>query len=157
VIVQRAIPEAARILIAALLLGVAFAASTGRGPFESKRPSPASAPGILPPEMISADDAQASFERATAVFIDARHAFDFKLGHIKGARNIPLAEIDGRSADIAGLPHTVPLIVYCDGASCNSSIELAARLYEAGFSRVRIFHGGWQEWTARHLPTEVTP
>ncbi len=106
------------------------------------------------PKMIHLPEAQQLRNSGVALFIDSRHEFDYKLGHIAGAINIPLKDFDARVGELGGYPKDKPIVVYCDGAECNSSIEFAAKLFGSGFSNVRIFFGGWREWTAGNLPTE---
>ncbi len=95
------------------------------------------------------------FDTGEAVFVDSRHPFDFRMGHIRSAINIPLNELSTKQRAIASLPRDKTIVVYCDGSECNSSIELAAKLYEQGLGGVKIFFGGWQEWTAKKFPTET--
>jgi rhodanese-related sulfurtransferase len=106
--------------------------------------------------MIHLPEVKALFDSGTALFIDARHTFEFARGHIRGAVNLPLNEFESRSGMVDSLPRNKILITYCDGVECNSSIGLAARLRDAGFSGVRIFFAGWSEWQAQNLPTEAT-
>jgi len=49
--------------------------------------------------------------------------------------------------------HTI--VTYCDGRECDLSVDLANYLFfERKFPRVLIFHGGWQEWLTKGLPTQ---
>ena len=97
------------------------------------------------------------YQTGSALFVDARHDFDYKLGHIKGALNVPLKEYDGTKSLLASVPKDRLIIAYCDGAECNSSIELSAKLMNDGFKNVRIFFGGWHDWLSARLPTEKSP
>lgn len=146
------------ILLAATALGFVYTAATEKGIFAASSNATVHAVSTGPnaPLMISSEEAQKFFEESSALFIDARHEFDFKLGHIKGAINIPLKDFDARKETLASLPKDKPVVAYCDGAECNSSIELAAKLHALGFTNVKIFFGGWREWEAHHLPTETT-
>jgi rhodanese-related sulfurtransferase len=153
---QQGMREAAWILLAATVLGFSYTASFKKGFFRAaadeqvtlhNRPSP-----NLP--IIDLAFARGLFESGAALFVDGRHEFDYQLGHIKGAINIPLKEFERRKSLLASLPKDRTIVTYCDGAECNSSIELAARLYAEGFTDVRIFFGGWNEWNAQRLPTE---
>lgn len=149
--------EALCIFLAASVLGFAFTYITQRGhfaPSASILPLPASA-GEIPPMMINIQEAQELFGSGHGLFIDTRNEFDFKLGHIKGAINIPLKDFDEKRDVLAKLPRDRSLITYCDGAECNSSIELASKLHLAGFSGVKIFFEGWNTWKANELPTET--
>ncbi len=152
--------EAARqsfvILCAAFLLGMSCTFLTGKGFFGKSVQDVKHTASGAPPSSINLSEAKILFEKNGAVFVDARHYFDFRRGHIKAAINLPLADFDNREQTIASLPQDKAIIVYCDAAECNSSIELAAKLYEHGIGGVRIFFGGWQDWSGNHLPTETS-
>ena len=124
---------------------------TEKGIFAEEVPSARPQP-VLP--LIHLDEATVLFHSGEALFIDARHAFDYRLGHIKGAINIPLAEYDRMKEAIDAIPKEKTIVVYCDGAECNSSIRFAVKLSEEGFGNVKIFFGGWREWDGKSLPTE---
>lgn len=153
---RTALREALAIAAIAAVLGFASTAIRDTGVFgasvsvEARQPRPDS------PTMIHLPEARDLFETGGALFIDARHAFDFARGHIRGAVNLPLGEFDSRTSLLDSLPRNKVLITYCDGIECNSSIGLASKLRDAGFSGVRIFFGGWNEWQAQNLPTEAT-
>jgi rhodanese-related sulfurtransferase len=89
-----------------------------------------------------------------ALFIDARDGYDFGIGHIKGAVSLPLRQFNKNHPLLADLPKDRLLVIYCDGAECNSSAELAKMLYESGYSNVKVFFGGWNEWLAHKQPTD---
>jgi rhodanese-related sulfurtransferase len=155
---RQALREAGILLVIATALGIVYTASTQKGMF-ANAPSlpPLKTDGVSAPVMISRDQAQAYFEAGKAVFIDARHEFDYNLGHIKGAINIPLRMFEKKRSVLDSISKAQVLIAYCDGAECNSSIELSVILAKAGYSDVKIFFGGWSEWTASNLPIDKTP
>jgi rhodanese-related sulfurtransferase len=152
-----AVREASFILVAAVFLGFAYTAVAQKGLFARYvvlSGSPGS--GIpVPPEIISVEEAREFFASGRAVFIDTRDEFTYRHGRIKGAINIPLEELAVRLDSLKGLSSEKILIPYCDGTNCHSSIEFANRLFAAGISRVKIFFGGWEEWTAGQLPVET--
>ncbi|HEY6953098.1 MAG TPA: rhodanese-like domain-containing protein [Bacteroidota bacterium] len=156
--IRQAARESAFILCAAVLLGFTFSLFAGKGVFAPSGSFSAGATSrtASPPSPINVAEAKMLFESNTALFVDARHDFDFRRGHIKSAISLPLNEFDARQSTIAALPKDKVIIVYCDGAECNSSIELAAKLYDRGFSGVRFFPGGWEDWTSNNLPTEAS-
>jgi rhodanese-related sulfurtransferase len=155
----QALREAGILLVIATALGVVYTAASQKGMFAHTAPPlpPLSASDLSAPVMISRDQAQAYFEAGKAVFIDARHEFDYNLGHIRGAINIPLRMFEKKKSVLDSIPKTRILVAYCDGAECNSSIELSVNLAKAGYSDVKIFFGGWREWTASNLPIDKTP
>jgi rhodanese-related sulfurtransferase len=146
------------LLLVATALGFIYTAATEKGIFA---PAPAALPtlpaGITAPAMITREQAQAYFESGVALFIDARHEFDYKNGHIKGAMNIPLRMYEKKKDLLESVPRSRLVVVYCDGADCNSSIELSATLAKEGYTDVKIFFGGWRDWTSANLPVEKTP
>jgi len=152
---HRALREAMVIAACAVVLGFTSTAIRNKGVF-----APATALSSVPqgkrpdtPTMIHLPEARNLFESGEGLFIDARHAFEFDRGHIRGAVSLPLNEFDKRAGFVDSLPRNKTLITYCDGVECNSSIGLASRLRDAGFPGVRIFFGGWNEWQAQNLPT----
>jgi rhodanese-related sulfurtransferase len=146
---RQSIHEALLLIIAATVLGFAYTFVTKQGFFSEKKPTFSAAAANL--EMISLEKAKELYESQGALFVDARHDFEYKMGHIHGAINIALKEIDIYRILLESIPKEKILIVYCDGAECNSSIELALKLMELKFINVKVFFGGWQEWKANNL------
>jgi len=103
---------------------------------------------------ISLEDATYLHKKGSAIFIDARHEYDFQQGHIPGAINLPLSEFDTDTLLIRSLPRNKTVVTYCDGQECNSSVALAQKLLAAGFTQVNIFFGGWNEWKSAHAEIE---
>ncbi len=138
--------EAAAIFFLACLLGIAFTAFHGRGLFSSGKAEVADGGGLPPPERISYTEAVRYLREGTALFVDARHGFDFQEGHIPGAINIPLTEVGSLQQLISSLPKDEVIITYCDGQDCNSSEALARILIASGCTRVKVFWDGWHAW-----------
>jgi rhodanese-related sulfurtransferase len=102
---------------------------------------------------ITLGEAEWLFSEEEALFIDSRPKEDFRAGHILGAVNIPFEEYKRENAlDLIFLPPEGTVVVYCDGSECNSSLELAKVLHHKGLLDIRIFFGGWVEWTREGLP-----
>ncbi len=59
---------------------------------------------------VSLDDTKAALEAGTAVIVDVRSAEAYQGGHIAGAINIPLGELDTRLGE---LDKTQWIITYC--------------------------------------------
>src|SRR6516225_4996261 len=81
---------------------------------------------------------------------DVRPKDEFTLGHLPGALNIPLAELDRRLGE---LPKSREVIAYCRGPYCVLSFEAVAALRARGY-RVRRLEDGYPEWKAAGLPVE---
>ena len=81
-----------------------------------------------------------------ALIIDVREADEFALGHIKGAKNIPLSQLRGRLDE---LPNDQPLYVHC--RSGQRSYNAARALMQLGFDDVYNVAGSfvalcWHEY-----------
>jgi rhodanese-related sulfurtransferase len=154
---RQAVWEGLVIALCAIALGFTYTYVQHKGFFDNGTSHTVVPPSVVAPSMIHVEGAKRLFDSGGALFIDARHSFDYNLGHIKGAISLPLNEFDQHATLLDSLPKTKVLITYCDGIECNSSIELAAKMYEAGISDVRIFFDGWEEWERQHYPVESTP
>jgi rhodanese-related sulfurtransferase len=127
----------------------------GNGLFRVSQASSApNAPEAVGPTFLTYEEAQGLYPRKRALFIDARFAYDFSAGHFKGAVSVPLHELGKNHPILTVLPKDQILVAYCDGAGRNSSAELAKTLYGFGYSNVKVFFGGWNEWLAHKHPTE---
>ncbi|MGD0591313.1 MAG: rhodanese-like domain-containing protein [Bacteroidota bacterium] len=149
---RQSIHEALLLIAAATILGFAYTFVTKQGFFSEKKPAPSMAAANL--EMISLKKAKELYGSQGVLFVDARHDFEYKMGHIHGAINIALREIDTHRIQLESIPKEKMLIVYCDGVECNSSIELALKLMDWKFTNVKVFFGGWQEWKTNNLPID---
>ncbi|XKG99804.1 metalloregulator ArsR/SmtB family transcription factor [Pelagibacterium halotolerans] len=84
-------------------------------------------------------------ERARAglvTVLDVRPADEYAAGHIPGATNIPLAELEQRLGD---LTKDREIIAYCRGPYCVYAFEAVAALRKAGFEARRL-EGGLPQW-----------
>ena len=80
--------------------------------------------------------------------LDVRPRDEFALGHLPGAVNIPLRELEARLAELDGAQE---IVAYCRGPYCVLSYEAVAALRARGF-KVRRLEDGLPEWRAAGLP-----
>jgi rhodanese-related sulfurtransferase len=86
-----------------------------------------------------------------ALVLDVRDAAEYEKGHLLNARNIPLGELEARSAELQ--KHKAkPVIVVCDTG--NRSGRAAAALRKQGFEQVFTLGGGIGAWQQAGLPLE---
>jgi rhodanese-related sulfurtransferase/DNA-binding transcriptional ArsR family regulator len=83
--------------------------------------------------------------------LDVRPEDEFALGHLPGAVNIPLADLERR---LAHLTSDTEIVAYCRGPYCVLSFEAVALLRRRGY-RVRRLEDGFPEWKAAGLPVEA--
>jgi rhodanese-related sulfurtransferase/DNA-binding transcriptional ArsR family regulator len=86
-----------------------------------------------------------------ATVLDVRPEDEFALGHLPGAVNIPLGELERGLVDL-DLEHEI--VAYCRGPYCVLSYEAVAALRAHGFNARRL-EDGYPEWRAAGLPVEA--
>jgi len=101
-------------------------------------------------EPVSRDDLVAKLRDDLVTVLDVRPEDEFSLGHLPGALNIPLAELERRLGELS---KGREVIAYCRGPYCVLSFEAVAALRARGY-RVRRLEDGYPEWKAAGLPVE---
>jgi len=82
--------------------------------------------------------------------VDVRPSQEYSQGHIAGALNIPLEQLQRRLKE---LPRDREVVAYCRGPWCVLSYEAVARLRRAGMQARRL-EDGLPEWRRAGLPVE---
>jgi len=82
--------------------------------------------------------------------IDVRPAVEFAAGHVPGAVNIPLEELEQH---LEGLDPQQEIVAYCRGPHCVLAFDAVARLREKGL-KARRLEDGYPEWKLAGLPVE---
>jgi rhodanese-related sulfurtransferase len=147
-----AVREAVVLSLVALALAFFYNGVTDKGIFGEPKPAVATPPSGAAPEIIPLEMAAELHRGGAALFVDSRHDFDFRLGHIPGAICIPLKDADGLIAGLT-IAKDHPVVVYCDGAECNSSLEVGSKFSAAGYTKVYVFYAGWSAWQSAGNPT----
>lgn len=89
--------------------------------------------------------------REKAVVVDVCEPAEFAAGHLGGARNIPLGELE---AKLPGLVKnkTLPLILVCaSGGRSGKAVAIAKKL---GYEQAQSLGGGLKAWKEANLPVE---
>lgn len=82
--------------------------------------------------------------------LDVRPAEEYAAGHVPGAVNIPLAELEKRLAELG---KDQEIVAYCRGPHCVLAYDAVARLREKGI-KARRMEDGYPEWKTAGLPVE---
>jgi rhodanese-related sulfurtransferase len=102
-------------------------------------------------EPVLREDLVARLRDGLVSVLDVRPEDEFALGHVPGAINIPLGELERRLRE---LPMDREIVAYCRGPYCVLSFEAVAALRVRGF-KARRLEDGLPEWKAAGLPLET--
>jgi len=101
-------------------------------------------------EPVSRAELSRRMKQGLVTVLDVRPEDEFALGHLPGARNIPLSKL---RRELSKLDRNTEVIAYCRGPYCVLSFEAVAQLRELGF-KARRLQDGLPEWKAAGLPIE---
>lgn len=91
--------------------------------------------------------------REKAVLVDVCEPNEYAAGHVTGAKNIPLGELEAKLPQ-AVKNKAVPLILVCQsGARSGRAVAIAKKL---GYEQAQSLGGGLSAWKAANLPLEKT-
>ena len=103
----------------------------------------AAATGISPTEAVQC------MNREKGVVIDVCGADEFAQGHIKGAVNVPLDELEAR-LDKAVKNKSTPVIMVCAAVARSKRAQTIAQ--KLGYEKVHSLQGGLKAWKEANLP-----
>lgn len=105
------------------------------------------------PGALSADGAVQLINREKAVVVDVCEPAEFAAGHVAGAKNIPLSQLEGKLATTVK-NKALPVILVCySGARSSRAVSIAKKL---GFANAHSLSGGMGAWRSANLPVEKT-
>jgi len=102
-------------------------------------------------EPVAREELMSRLEAGLVTILDVRPEDEFVRGHLPGALNIPLGELDRRLAEI---PAGHEVVAYCRGPYCVLSFEAVAVLRARGYV-IRRLEDGYPEWKAAGFPVET--
>ena len=89
--------------------------------------------------------------REKAVVIDVCEADEFAAGHVGGAKNVPLSQLEERLPAVVK-NKALPLVLVCaSGARSNRAVAIAKKL---GYDNAQSLAGGLKAWREASLPVE---
>jgi len=102
-------------------------------------------------EPIAAKELLGRVRNGLVTVLDVRPSEEYQAGHLPGALNIPLSELEGR---LRKLPKTKEIVAYCRGPYCVLAFEAVKLLRERGFNARRL-EAGLPEWRTAGFPVET--
>ena len=105
---------------------------------------------------ISRQELQAALADGSVVVVDTLGSEYYERQHLPGAVNLAPGEVDERAPQL--LPDRgAAIVTYCANAACANSQEVARRLEQLGYTNVRKYAEGIQDWVEAGLPVEAGP
>lgn len=101
---------------------------------------------------ITSQELRQRLKTGSVVVIDVRPELEYRAGHIRGARSIPIGELKRRLREI---PKDRAIVAYCRGPYCVFADEAVAMLRAAGYSAERL-QEGFPEWKMRGYAVETS-
>ena len=100
---------------------------------------------------LNATGAVQLINREKAVVVDVREPAEFAAGHVTGAKNVPLGELEAKLPGVMK-NKTLPLILVCaSGARSGRAAAIAKKL---GYEQAQSLGGGLKAWKEANLPIE---
>ena len=100
---------------------------------------------------LTANGAVQRINREKAVVVDVSEAEEFAAGHVGGAKNVPLAQLEDKLTSTVK-NKGLPLILVCaTGARANRALAVAKKL---GYEQAEVLSGGLKAWKEANLPVE---
>lgn len=104
-------------------------------------------------QLITRDELRAAIDDGSVIVVDALPPAYYEQQHLPGAVNLVEHEVDDRAAGL--LPDKdARIVTYCSNAACGNSAAVANRLEKLGYTNVRKYRDGIQDWVDAGLPTE---
>lgn len=100
--------------------------------------------------VLSVTEAVMLMSRKSALVLDVREPDEFAQGHLQGARNITLSQLDARLKELEKYREK-PVMVVCERGGRATK---AAKLLKAQqFTALHVLKGGMQAWLEAKMPT----
>lgn len=99
---------------------------------------------------INAGAAQDIIKQVDALLLDVRTSQEFRSGHIKGAKLLPIAELENRMGEITDWKDR-QILVYCHSGT--RSAKACRILKKNGFGKLANLNGGILSWKSMGYKT----
>lgn len=105
------------------------------------------------PTSITRDKLKQLVDHGDVTVVEALPAMYFQQEHIPRAINIPHDDIDAQAPKLL-TDKDAAIVTYCANTPCKNSGVAAAKLEKLGYTNVREYVEGKEDWVAAGLPTE---
>ena len=102
---------------------------------------------------ITRAEIQAGLDAGSLTLVDALPESYYLQQHLPGALNLVADEVESRAPQLLPDKHA-PIVTYCSNAACANSGQVAGQLERLGYTNVRKYTEGIQDWVEAGLRTE---
>lgn len=103
--------------------------------------------------LITRDELKSAIEYDEVTVVDALPPAYYEQQHLPGAVNLFVDEAVARAGEVLPDKHAA-IVTYCSDVSCPNSEGVARTLTRLGYTDVRKYREGLQDWVEAGLPTE---
>jgi rhodanese-related sulfurtransferase len=104
-------------------------------------------------EPIPRDELMKRVRAGLVTVLDVRPPEEYAFGHVPGAVNVPLSELESH---LQQFDPRQEVVAYCRGPHCVLAFDAVEKLRQKGFNAHRL-EDGFPEWKASGLPVEADP
>ena len=104
--------------------------------------------------LVSRDELAAAITAGRVTVVDALPEAYWAQQHLPGALNLVQDDVDRLAPTLLPDRHAT-VVTYCSNAACPNSHAVAARLEALGYTDVRRYREGIQDWVEAGLPVET--
>jgi rhodanese-related sulfurtransferase len=103
---------------------------------------------------ITREELRARIDRGDKfILVEALPPIMFHQAHLPGAVNLPPQQVEERAARV--LPDkNADIVVYCESLTCDASETAADQLATMGYTNVRVYVEGKEDWIKAGFPVE---
>lgn len=103
---------------------------------------------------ITRDELRTGLDAGTITAVDALPESYYAQQHLPGAVNLVSDDVSERAHEL--LPNRdAAIVTYCTNTACGNSSQVATALTRVGYTNVRKYAEGIEDWVGAGLPTET--
>ncbi|MFI1917402.1 rhodanese-like domain-containing protein [Nocardia sp. NPDC020380] len=103
--------------------------------------------------LITRDELAKEIEAGSVTVLDALGGEYYAKAHLPGALALVAAEVEARAPQL--LPDLgAAIVTYCSNPACGNSQQVATELERLGYTNVRKYREGIEDWAGAGLPIE---
>ena len=106
-------------------------------------------PTLMQGKGLSPAEAVLLMNREKAVVIDVCEPGEYAAGHINGARNVPLAQLEAQLPNVVKSKTAAVILVCQAGARSGRALAVARKM---GYENAQSLAGGLKAWQAASMP-----